>query len=144
MEAEELGRAARARDRDNLESICLHNCASVIVFDMASKRLTSRLQQNLRMEVFKALGDERRLEVFMRLACSSRTLTVSEITDCCGIHISGVSRHLAILRDAGLVRAEKVGREVRYRLDACEVTASLRRLADALDECRDPWSGEER
>jgi len=57
------------------------------------------------------------------------------IKDCCGIHLSGVSRHLRQLRLAGLVHAEKNGREVRYRLQADDVIALLRDLADSLESC---------
>ena len=89
----------------------------------------------LRPDVFRALGDESRLMVLTRIATAGRPLTVSEIKTCCGIHISGVSRHLRQLRDAGLVHAEKTGREVRYRLRADEVVALLRGLACSLECC---------
>ncbi len=86
-------------------------------------------------EVFKALADETRLAVLARIAYAGRALTVSEIKDCCGIHLSGVSRHLRQLRSAGLVEAEKNGREVLYRLHAGDAITLLRRLADALEDC---------
>ena len=86
-------------------------------------------------EIFKALADETRLAVLTRIAVAGRPLTVSEIKDCCGIHLSGVSRHLRQLRLAGLVEAEKSGREVRYRLQANDVVALLRGLADSLESC---------
>jgi len=89
----------------------------------------------LRPEVFKALADETRLAVLTRIAVAGRPLTVSEIKDCCGIHLSGVSRHLRQLRLAGLVQAEKNGREVRYRLQANDVIDLLRGLADSLESC---------
>ena len=108
---------------------------------MVTKRTTSKLRRNLRPAVFKALADEKRLEVLVRLACGTDPQTVSEITNCCGIHISGVSRHLAILREAGLVAAEKCGREMRYQLDASEFTTMLRDLADAMDACRKDCCG---
>ena len=62
---------------------------------------------------------------------------VTEITSCCGVHISGVSRHLAKLRQVGLVTKEKSGREVRYTLNTGELTAVLRGMADALERCCD-------
>ena len=111
---------------------------------MSTRQTRSTLRRNLRAEVFKALADESRLEVLMRLACATRPQTVSEITDCCGIHISGVSRHLATLREAGIGAAERSGREVRYRLDAEEVTTLLRDLADVIDTCRQNCCEEER
>ncbi len=93
------------------------------------------MQTWLRPEVFKALADETRLAVLARIAVAGRAMTVSEITDCCGIHLSGVSRHLQQLRQAGLVQAEKDGREVRYRLQADDVIVLLRGLADTLESC---------
>jgi len=94
-----------------------------------------RLQGSLRAELFKALGDPTRLEVLSRLACARRPLRVSEIQGCCGIHLSGVSRHLSQLRRVGVVRSRRSGREVLYELDSSAVTAALRELADAFEGC---------
>ncbi len=101
------------------------------------------IQSWLRPEVFKALADETRLAVLARIAVAGSAMTVSEIKDCCGIHLSGVSRHLRQLRLAGLVQAEKDGREVRYRLQADDVIALLRGLADSLESCRTDCCAEE-
>jgi len=98
--------------------------------------MNERTDPNL-TEFFGALADPTRLEVVMRLAGSSRPQTVTEITGCCGVHISGVSRHLAKLRQAGLVSSEKVGREVRYTLNTSDLSALLRRVADKLERCCD-------
>ena len=53
-------------------------------------------------------------------------------SDCCSVDLSVVSRHLAVLREAGVLRAAKQGREVRYTVSP-DLAASLRSLADALD-----------
>ena len=87
-------------------------------------------------EVHRALADPNRLALLVRLATASRPLSVTQLTDCCGVHISGVSRHLALLREAGLVRCRRDGREVRYDLDLEALTARLRGLADAIEACR--------
>jgi DNA-binding transcriptional ArsR family regulator len=52
-------------------------------------------------------------------------------------HISqpAVSKHLRVLRNARLVRAEAAGRERRYRLDP----ASLRQVADWLQHYEPLW-----
>ncbi len=97
---------------------------------------TSVLTESLRPELFKALGDPTRITMVCRLATAAGPLTVTEVSSCCGVHLSGVSRHLALLRQAGVIRAEKQGREVRYRLDCEHLTTTLRGLADALDACR--------
>ncbi len=100
------------------------------------KACRTALAESFRPELFKALCDPNRIAVVCRLATASRPLTVTEVSDCCGVHLSGVSRHLATLRDAGVIRAEKHGREVRYELDSERLTTTLRGLADALEACR--------
>ena len=100
------------------------------------------LAHHLKPDLFRALCDPSRLEVLRRLASAPTPQTVTEIADCCGVHISGVSRHLALLRRTGVVHAEKSGREVRYRLDCNLVSQTLRGLADALDACRAACCGE--
>ena len=95
------------------------------------------LNERLEPELFQALCDPVRLSLLAHLAASGRALTVTEASQCCGIHFSGVSRHLALLKRAGVVRAEKHGREVHYVLEADALTSALRGLADALDECWD-------
>ncbi|MBZ0270760.1 metalloregulator ArsR/SmtB family transcription factor [bacterium] len=87
---------------------------------------------------FKALCDPNRLAIVARLACASGPMTVSEVGGCCGVHISGVSRHLAMLRDAGIVSAEKNGREVSYRLNPGLLAGALRAAADAIENSVEP------
>jgi len=94
------------------------------------------LRRHLRPDLYRALCDPTRLRVVGRLALAPGPQTVTEVAGCCGVHLSGVSRHLAILRDAGIVEAAKVGREVRYSLRRDELTAALRGLADAIDGCQ--------
>lgn len=45
------------------------------------------------------------------------------------------SRHLAILRDAGIVSAERRGKEVYYSICAPSLVETLRSLADAIEAC---------
>jgi len=87
--------------------------------------------------VFRALGDPNRVALIARLGRSGRPTTVTEASDCCPVDLSVVSRHLAVLREAGVLRAAKQGREVRYTVSP-DLAASLRALADALDACCPP------
>ena len=96
----------------------------------------AKLEAHLNPEIFRALGDETRLALVARLAKATRALTVTEAAECCGVHLSGVSRHLAALKTAGVVAARKEGREVRYTLDCGALARALRDLAGALEECR--------
>jgi DNA-binding transcriptional ArsR family regulator len=93
------------------------------------------LGELLSPRLFKALCDPSRLQLLVRLceACAPRT--VSELAGCCPINLSVVSRHLAQLRDAGILAAERKGKEVFYRVRFRELAQSLRALADAIERC---------
>jgi len=71
------------------------------------------------LRVLKALGDRNRLRVLKMLEI--REMCVREITEVLGIAQSGVSHHLRLLHDAGLVESQKVGLWVRYRLSKTRV-----------------------
>lgn len=98
------------------------------------------LREALQADFFRSLADPVRLQVVARLALAGEPMTVSDVRDCCGVHLSGVSRHLKTLREAGVVQATRSGREVRYSLSRGVLVERLRRLADALDAtcCPDP------
>jgi ArsR family transcriptional regulator len=66
-------------------------------------------------DLLRLLGDETRLRVLRLLAQES--LNVSELTAILGVAQSGVSRHLGLMKDAGLVREQKSGTFTWYRLD---------------------------
>ena len=102
---------------------------------------TDDLKDLLQPELFRALADPTRLQVVFRLACAAEPQTVTEVAGCCGVHLSGVSRHLAALRAAGVVSAERSGREVRYSLERDRLTVALRGLADAVERCGDQACG---
>lgn len=95
------------------------------------------LQDQLNPELFKALCDPVRLSIVATLAARPESATVSDITQCCGIDFSGVSRHLKMLKDTDVVQVEKVGREKFYSLNGEHLATTLRSLADALDACRE-------
>ena len=97
---------------------------------------TDTLERFLDPAIFRALADPTRLALLARLASTSGPLTVTELSSCCGVHLSGVSRHLKMLRDAALIQPERQGREVLYRLDCAALTATLRGMADALEQCQ--------
>lgn len=94
------------------------------------------LRSFLDPEVFRALGDPTRLTLLARLAKTTGPMTVTELSSCCGVHLSGVSRHLKMLRDAEVVSVERRGREALYRLDCGRLAALLRGLAEALENCQ--------
>ena len=93
------------------------------------------LEDQLDPDFFRAFCDPARIALIAHLAVSCGPMTVTEASTCCGVHISGVSRHLAVLRRAGVLSAKKDGREVYYALDASALAGSLRSIADALETC---------
>jgi SAM-dependent methyltransferase len=64
--------------------------------------------------LYRVLGDEARLRLLRVL--SKERLNVGELTGVLGLAQSGVSRHLGLLKDAGLVSEEKDGGFSYYRL----------------------------
>jgi len=78
-----------------------------------------------------ALGDLRRreiLEVLSHGACS-----VGELAERLPVTRSAVSQHLGVLKEAGLVRHDKVGTRHLYQVDP-EGVAALRSYLDSLWE----------
>ena len=84
---------------------------------------------------FKALGDGNRIALLARLSSLCRPCTVSEIACCCPVDLSVVSRHLAILRDAGIVSAQRQGKEVHYTVRYDVLADTFRRIAAAIHAC---------
>ena len=66
--------------------------------------------------VFKALADPTRRAIFERLMQNGEQ-TVRALTDESGVSQPMVSKHLGVLRGAGLVRDRPEGRLVHYRAD---------------------------
>ncbi|MFQ6613137.1 MAG: ArsR/SmtB family transcription factor [Fidelibacterota bacterium] len=67
------------------------------------------------VSILKALSDPQRLRILKMLEL--RSLCVCEITAVLNLAISTVSKHLAILRQAGLIRDWKEGKWVNYKLN---------------------------
>jgi DNA-binding transcriptional ArsR family regulator len=64
---------------------------------------------------FSALADPTRRAIFERLA--RRPRPVGELADGLPVSRPAVSQHLRVLRDAGLVRDQRVGSRRLYRVD---------------------------
>lgn len=89
------------------------------------------MKQTLR--TVRALGDPQRARAWMLLR--SGELCVCQIVEVLGLATSTVSRHLAILEQAGLITGRKYGRWIFYRRSRGSLAAPLRRwLEDAIQE----------
>jgi DNA-binding transcriptional ArsR family regulator len=93
--------------------------------------LTSRLS----VDFFKALADPNRVAILAHLAECGGEKKVTDVSCCCPVDISVVSRHLGVLRDAGILEVRKCGREVFYSVRTDKLATFLRGLADALEAC---------
>jgi ArsR family transcriptional regulator len=82
--------------------------------------------------LYRLLGDEARLRL-LRVLRSER-LNVTELTGILGLAQSGVSRHLGLLKDAGLVREEKDAGYTYYRLSPDLHESANRTVWLALEE----------
>lgn len=79
----------------------------------------------------KLLANANRLSILALLAQGQRT--VAEIELSTGIRQPTLSQQLGVLREAGLIQAERSAKTVAYRLLQGEIAARLRRLADVLE-----------
>jgi DNA-binding transcriptional ArsR family regulator len=94
------------------------------------------------MDVFPAVADPARREIMSALTRGE--LSAGEVAALFPISRPAVSRHLRVLREAGLVRDELVGRRRVYRLDLdglAPVTAWLITLTNSRTSGSGGWPG---
>lgn len=92
----------------------------------------SELELEKRAEIFKALGHASRLR--MVLALGEGEKCVCELQALVGSDMSTVSKHLTVLRAAGLVESFKRGNFVYYRL----LRRCVLRFMACLDDAQAP------
>lgn len=86
-------------------------------------------------DVFVAIADPTRRKL-IRLLADSDELPLYELTAHFEMGRTAVSKHLAILKKADLVRNRKIGRETRYRLNA----GPLQEVKDWLSFYEEFWT----
>jgi len=84
----------------------------------------------LQADVLKTLANPRRLEMAHLLA--EGPMTVGRLADRMSLAQPNVSQHLALMRAAGVVEAERDGREIRYRLADPDIIAACNLMRSAL------------
>lgn len=89
---------------------------------------SAQARSTRRATVIKALAHPSRLAIAEALEAGERC--VCDLTDLIGADMSTVSKHLAVMRDAGLLDAEKRGLKVFYRLRC----ACLMSFLDCVDD----------
>ena len=98
-------------------------------------RRAAPLDNALDAELFKALSDPTRLKLLACLAKCGRTCSVTEVAECCSVDFSVVSRHLALLADAGALDSHKDGRTTFYQVCYEHLGSAFRALAEAFKDC---------
>jgi len=74
--------------------------------------------------VFAALGDPVRLAIVARL-CKEGPLPTIEFKQCAGgVSRQGITKHLHVLEEVGLVESDRVGRDRQWRLRARQLAAA--------------------
>jgi DNA-binding transcriptional ArsR family regulator len=90
--------------------------------------MSARLRKPARVApLFAALGDETRLSLVSRLSAGG-SVSVTQLTAGSGVTRQAVSKHLAILAGAGLVRGTRRGRESLWRLEPSRLDDARRSL----------------
>jgi DNA-binding transcriptional ArsR family regulator len=85
---------------------------------------------------FKALSDPTRREILRLLG--RKEMSVGEIVDRFAMSQPSISRHLAVLRGAGLVTARREGQNVVYGLDTTVMQDVVRALLDLSGRRKSP------
>ncbi len=88
---------------------------------------------NLRRDVFQAIADPTRRSIILLLA--SQTLTAGAIASNFDSARPTISKHLQILTECELLKAEQNGREVHYQLNAVK----MKEIADFIEPFRQMW-----
>lgn len=98
----------------------------------------------LQAEVMKTLAHPRRLQILHRLAAGP--VEVGRLARDLDISQPNASQHLALMRTAGIVVAERDGRDVRYRLADPDVVRACGLMTDVLrrrfDQLARVWAAE--
>lgn len=91
---------------------------NIIHEDVIKDTKKKMLDDNLFSKVgnfFKIIGDDTRLRILYAL--DNNEMCVCDIANLLNMTKSAVSHQLKLLKENGLVKSKKIGREVYYRLD---------------------------
>ena len=83
--------------------------------------------------IFVALGDPHRQRILLMFGRGGR-LNVGEIVAASTLSRTAISHHLRVLRDAGVLKSEKAGREVYFWPDVAVVQSALTAVQEYLAE----------
>ena len=84
-------------------------------------------------DLLKALGEFNRFSLVYELCQCKAPKNAMCLCECYSVDASGVSRHLKVLAQEGIVSSERKGREIQYSLNKAEVLGRLRRLIEIIE-----------
>lgn len=91
---------------------------SLRLFSMSKGKQKAKKGERMQnLDFFKALADDTRLKLIL-LICAEQELCVCELTEALGLSQPKISRHIAILRELGLIIDRRAGKWVFYRLSS--------------------------
>jgi DNA-binding transcriptional ArsR family regulator len=79
-----------------------------------------------------ALGDAHRQRILLLFEPGER-LGIRRILETTTLSRTALAHHLRVMREAGVLVPEKVGKEVFYRIDTAHVRAQLGAIIDYID-----------
>ena len=85
-------------------------------------------QSDALARIFAALGDPTRLRLVL-LLCAGGAFSIAQLTASTDISRQGVTKHLQVLAEAGVVRDVKTGRERLWQLDPAQIELARQTLS---------------
>jgi DNA-binding transcriptional ArsR family regulator len=86
----------------------------LVIIENKKMKDIEKARWDARAAVMKAMAHPTRLMIVEKL--SEKPYCVQELTEMVGADISTVSKHLSILKNAGMITDTKYGKQVYYRL----------------------------
>ncbi len=103
-----------------IEDICDCNIIHEDIVESTKKKMLENTMFNKVSTFFKIVGDDTRLKILYAL--DNNEMCVCDIANLLNMTKSSISHQLKLLKDNGLVKSRKVGKEVYYMLDDLHVS----------------------
>ena len=97
----------------------------ISIFDEMKKRQIKTIKK-----VLSALSDQSRLRIMAVLRM--REMAVCEIRELLKLSFSTVSKHLSILKEAGLIDSEKEGKWVNYKINDDDLPREIKKILNQV------------
>jgi DNA-binding transcriptional ArsR family regulator len=122
------------RSSDRIEAFCLTLSSDIsMMIDMNKdySRAIPEAWQDISL-IFAALGDEHRQRILLTFEPGER-LNVGQIAEVSTLARSTVSHHLKVLREAGVLVAEREGKENYFHVDKASLQQAFGKVSNYLD-----------